>query len=89
MISCKEVSVLVSKSLDERLDWRERVQVRLHLFICKACANFVRQMRVLRLATRRVAEGRKSAPLDARLSDQARRRIEETLHNCQHLDDSR
>jgi hypothetical protein len=48
MLSCKETSQLVSQSLDRRLTLAERFGVRLHLFICKACGLFTKQMDLIR-----------------------------------------
>ena len=88
MFSCKEVSVLVSAALDRRLTYWERLKVRLHLFICKACANFSKQMTVLRAATRRLAEERDTASMsEARLSEQARTRIRDVLQGHERHDD--
>jgi hypothetical protein len=55
MIDCKHAARLISRGLDERLLWRQRVALRLHLLICDACTNFNRQMRLLRQAMRRLA----------------------------------
>jgi hypothetical protein len=50
MLTCKEVSRLVSQGLDRKLGFGERVALRLHLAICEGCANFNKQMRYLRRA---------------------------------------
>ena len=39
MLSCREVSHLVSQGLDRKLGFGERVAVRLHLAICRGCAK--------------------------------------------------
>ena len=56
LLSCKEVSQLVSQSLDRRLGLVERVQLRLHLAICDGCSNFKKQMVFLRKALPRLAQ---------------------------------
>lgn len=53
MRSCREVSELVSKSLDVHLSLRERLAVHLHLLMCKHCSNFKKQMLFLRQAGKR------------------------------------
>jgi predicted anti-sigma-YlaC factor YlaD len=55
MLSCKEVSAKVSESLDRKLPLRERLKVKLHLLMCQACQRMVRQMALLRAASRRYA----------------------------------
>lgn len=56
MLSCREVTQLVSEGMDRRLGLGERVALRLHFAICRSCANFNRQMGFLREATRRLAD---------------------------------
>ncbi len=77
MLNCKDVTHLVSQSLDRRLSWRERLGVRLHLMICDACARFARQMQFLRAAARRMAQ--RDEPQTGALSEQARERIGRAL----------
>ncbi len=56
MTSCKDVSALVSRSLDDRLTWSQRLQVRAHLAMCSACRNFERQSRFLSHACKALRE---------------------------------
>jgi hypothetical protein len=53
MLTCKEVSRLVSQGLDRRLGFAQRVRLRVHLAICEGCVNFDRQLRLLRKAVNR------------------------------------
>jgi predicted anti-sigma-YlaC factor YlaD len=62
MKNCRETSLLLSRSLDEKLSWLDLAQVRLHLMLCDACRQFERQMLVLRLACAQIASGRRAAP---------------------------
>jgi predicted anti-sigma-YlaC factor YlaD len=62
MKTCRETSLLLSRSLDERLTWYQRAQVRMHLLICDACRHFERQMLLVRRACAEVASGRRPAP---------------------------
>jgi len=54
MMTCKEVSHLVSQGLDRKLGFAERVALRLHLAICDGCTNFNKQMAFLRRAMQRL-----------------------------------
>ena len=47
MMSCKEVSALVSRSREERVSVLERMKIRLHLTVCEACSRFERQVRFM------------------------------------------
>ena len=48
MPSCKEVSEILSERLDGRLGLMERLGLRLHLAMCKACARVEKQFQLLR-----------------------------------------
>ena len=50
MPDCREVTRLVLQGEDRRLGWAERLRVRLHLRICKACPRFVAQVALMREA---------------------------------------
>ena len=56
MLSCKEATQLVSRGLDRKLGFRQRVQLRVHLAICDGCKHFSRQMAFLRRAMKRLAD---------------------------------
>ena len=60
MLSCKDVSRLVSQGLDRRLGFGERVRLRVHLAICKGCTNFSRQVAFLRKAVARLGDATES-----------------------------
>lgn len=75
MLSCKEVTELVSQSIERRLSLRERLQLRMHLFVCKACSQFKRQMEFLHAAAKAYAQRGISAARQWVLSNTARERI--------------
>jgi predicted anti-sigma-YlaC factor YlaD len=56
MLSCKQVTRLVSHGLDRELGFAERVRLRVHLAICDGCTNFTKQMAFLRKAMAKLAE---------------------------------
>ena len=56
MLSCKQVSRLVSQGLDRELGFGERVRLRVHLAICDGCTNVNKQMAFLRQAIAKLAE---------------------------------
>jgi hypothetical protein len=78
MLSCKEVSLLLSMACDQDLRWSQRLAVRLHLLYCRGCAQFGKQLQFLRAAGRRLAESGVQAGT-ARLSTTARNRIRAAL----------
>jgi hypothetical protein len=52
MLSCKEVTRLVSEGLDRNLGFAERVRLRMHLAVCAGCSHFTKQMTFIRKAVR-------------------------------------
>ena len=46
MLSCKDISRLTSELLDDKLSFSMRMKIKLHLFMCHSCRNFVKQMRI-------------------------------------------
>jgi predicted anti-sigma-YlaC factor YlaD len=79
MMTCKQVSEIVSQSLDRQLTWPERLRLRMHLLVCSACTRFQRQMHWLRTATARAATtDRDAGPgLPAAARDRIGRRLQQ------------
>lgn len=46
--TCKEATVLMVAREDRALSWNDRLALRLHLLVCKACPRFNRQMLSMR-----------------------------------------
>jgi Putative zinc-finger len=83
MLSCKDVTRLLSESMDRSLPLGKRVGVRLHLLICKFCARYERQLLLIRETVRRLvaAEDRPGESPGETLSAEARERIRKALAN--------
>lgn len=52
MLSCKEATHLMSEAQDRELAAGERLQLRMHLLICRGCRGFRAQIDFLRGACR-------------------------------------
>jgi hypothetical protein len=46
-ISCKEATLLICKEQDKAISFREKVQLKIHLFICSICTLFYKQSNLL------------------------------------------
>lgn len=57
MPSCREVTELCSRALEQPLPFMQRWRLRGHLVMCSGCSNFRRQLFVLRDVARRYAQG--------------------------------
>ena len=83
MLHCREISKLVSESMERDLPLRQRLQVRMHLMMCRMCSGFARQIRSLRRVAREHPErlGPDEGSSEAKLSSEARQRIKAALNN--------
>lgn len=82
--TCKDVAPLMSESMERRLTVRERVALRLHLWVCVWCEWYLQHLRLMRETLRRkrtaqpdVEELTSSAA--ASLSTEARERLKRAL----------
>ncbi len=83
MLNCKEVSRLVSQSLDRKFPFWQRMGVWIHLSLCRLCRGFRKDLLNLRSAARQYADDIKmnaSAP-NAAFSEEARKRIQHALES--------
>jgi len=83
MLSCKDVTRLLSESMDHSLPLGKRVGVRLHLLICRFCSRYERQLLLIREIIRRLAvpEDPSGPSTGELLSEEARERIRICLAN--------
>ena len=66
MLSCKEATRLLSEAQDRKLVLAEKVQLEMHLALCKGCKNFKGQMSFLRTACQRYVKEHNSQQDDKR-----------------------
>lgn len=71
---------MMSESMDRKMSLMERINIRLHLFVCIACVRYLQQLKVIRHAMeyQRREEALESAA-DASLSEEARERMKRAL----------
>jgi hypothetical protein len=83
MLTCKEITFLISQSLDRELPLLQRVMMRFHLLYCIACRRYRRQVRFLRTAMSRYATRSEKTEGEsmASLSSEARQRMKDALEN--------
>jgi predicted anti-sigma-YlaC factor YlaD len=74
MLTCKEISKLVSQSLDHKLPLRQRMGMRFHLMMCSMCRTYKTQALLLRKALRTF--GRDNAE---KLPEETKQRIKQAL----------
>ncbi len=83
MLNCKEVSRLVSQSLDRKLPFWKRVSVWIHLSLCRLCRGFRKDLLKLRDNARQQAYEIETGTSDpqARLFKESRERIQRALES--------
>ena len=79
--ACKQMTALMSESMERRLTLRERVTLRLHLWVCIWCVWYLEQLQLLRAAVRERAEHADAEDSSAalHLTLEARERIKRAL----------
>lgn len=65
MFNCKDISRLVSESMDRRLSWRQRFGIRFHLLMCRYCSRYQKQLLLLRRLLRQQSESAQDSSLPA------------------------
>lgn len=83
MYSCKQVSQIVSESLDKKLPFLTRVQLWMHLGMCGLCARFRKNMiRVDQSAKNYAKDLERDVNSDGpELSEESRERLKSALES--------
>jgi uncharacterized protein YcgI (DUF1989 family) len=76
---CKTVSPLFSYALDRKLSLIERLRVRLHLYTCGACLNYISNLKFMHEVFEKQEECLENDKLHTTLSPEAKERIKEKL----------
>jgi len=78
--NCKQATQLQSEAVERKLSILEKTGLRLHLFLCKWCRRYGKQLKFLRSAAHQCDEHEISDPAQ-RLSPEARERIKQRLQS--------
>jgi hypothetical protein len=79
MFRCQDVSEKISQSMDMPLPIRQRIAIRVHLFMCRYCSRFHRQLLALRKICRTEAPAHPSLETSATLSAATKARMKEKI----------
>ncbi|HEX8118140.1 MAG TPA: hypothetical protein VF521_12775 [Pyrinomonadaceae bacterium] len=81
--TCKQMAPVMSESLERPLTLRERVTLKLHLWVCVWCVWYLENLRTMREALRargaREEEAADDVDSAVKLSEEARERIRRAL----------
>ena len=75
LFTCKDVSKLASEAMDRKLSLRERIGMKLHLWVCAACQRYVKHLRFLRRAAGRAGEELPQTALDSDAKDRMKKAL--------------
>lgn len=77
---CSQARFLISKEMDKKLGWRERLQLRTHLPSCRACTYYRQNLWMLRYFINAFcATHNKSERLSWKLSPEAKERMQRLI----------
>jgi len=79
MLSCKETGELLSQEMDRKLSFSERLGLRFHLFICKTCSCYDKQLQFVARSARRLMRPDKENQGIPPLSNEAGSRISSAI----------
>lgn len=77
MFNCKDVSHLVSQSMDMELSFTKRMGIRFHLLMCKYCARFEQQLTRIREL---IPSKEKDQVPSLKMDDKAKKKLKKLLH---------
>jgi len=76
---CKMVAPLFSYAMDRKLSLFEKLRVKLHLYTCGACLNYVSNLKFMHEVFHKQEENLENEKLHASLTPEAKERIKEKL----------
>ena len=83
MLTCKKTSHLVSEGQERELSLKERINLRLHIWMCNKCRRFERQIVQMRSIMRKDWT-QDANPTDKKMPSESHDRIRKTLEK--HID---
>lgn len=79
--TCQQTVDKISESMERSLSFKERIRLKLHLWICVWCQWYLEHLHVIRDAARTKADEPATLMPDRSLSNDARERIRRRLTN--------
>ena len=78
MPSCRDISRLISASMDRNLSWRKRLSIRLHVSMCGLCRRYEKQLHLLHEGVSHYADPEENL-VEKSLSLAAKEKLEKAL----------
>jgi len=77
--SCKDITALVSRSMEKDLSWREKIVMKIHLYACVACERYLKQLEFMSEVFEKQSERIEKGEYAPRLSSEASERLKNAL----------
>ena len=81
MFKCKDISHLVSKSMDQKLPLRFRIGIKIHLMICDLCLRYRKQLELIHKAISKFDTDKEELFPVTKLPDKTKEKIKKYLNN--------
>ncbi|MCU0439965.1 MAG: hypothetical protein MUC49_18930 [Raineya sp.] len=75
LLTCKKATELVEKKQNKRISFVENIQLKLHIWICKACAIYEKQSKIIQSFLHKISSNQATQ----KLSEESKKKILENL----------
>ena len=82
MFECKEISQLVSESMDRKLPLYRRLGIRFHLMMCKLCTRYEKQLQFIRDAAHHFSKASGTDELSCPLTEDTKNRMKKEINKA-------
>lgn len=79
MITCKEATFLISKKQQDKLNTIEKMQLKMHLLMCKYCRRFSIQVNFMTRAIQRLKDKVEERGVKIHLSEEQKQQIKRKI----------
>lgn len=79
MFKCRDISHLISQSMDRRLPWHIRMGIKFHLMMCKLCLRYQQQLKLIHLSFAELEKHHHSDTCHACLPEDVKNNIRKKL----------
>ncbi len=76
---CRDVSYLISRSMDQKLPLRTRMGIKFHLMMCDLCLRYKKQLELIHNAITKIEDNEVSEDLITPLPDEIKKEIQDKL----------
>jgi hypothetical protein len=79
MFKCKDISHLISRSMDQKLPLRIRLGIKFHLMMCNLCLRYKKQLELIHKAISKIETENENSYPSVHLPDQIKKTIKKKL----------